>query len=228
MEETARVLTHDTIAETEKVFGDKHWSEFSDLENLLMLGRAIEDNKRKAEHLKSIGDINYKTTWDEFKNMLVSYGFKEGLSYPLNTHDYGDGTTIEEAIIYYHLEKGLILWATSYWNRSTINSGNCYCELKSKGGKENKNTLYQWLSSGCVRDNVCESSFDIREGMFYRLEMLESAGVFQSKWSIKNRFMWFVDWNEKEVEGYDYKKITKDKIMQCPQEMQDIIYGGVE
>lgn len=56
---TDEILQRDSIAETEKLFGNKHWSEFNETENMIMLIKAMEDNKAKSEHLQSIGDTHW-------------------------------------------------------------------------------------------------------------------------------------------------------------------------
>jgi hypothetical protein len=63
----------------------------------------------------------------------------------------------------------------------------------------------------------------VREGLFSKLDELESVGKFLSLWTNQNRFLWFLDYNESKIDGYDYKKITYDKIMKCPIELQNII-----
>lgn len=72
-------------------------------------------------------------------------------------------------------------------------------------------------------DLVFETSHDVREGLFFKLEELESAGKFLPKWTNKDRFLWFVDYVEGHTEGYNYKQIAHDKIMRCPKELQEIV-----
>jgi hypothetical protein len=226
-QQTERILTHDSLYESEKAFGNKHWSEFNELERGLSLLKFIDDNQKKKDHLESIGDTHWGIKWNDFLKLIKQYGFVEGLKYDWLAPKYNDNEDdrIEEAIIYYHPRKGLVLWATSYGNKDHINGGNLYGEIKANS-KEDCNTIWKWLSTGgCINSNlmIYKTQQDVREGLFSKLEVLESAGVFQEKWIDKNRFLWFLDYSEEKKESYDYKQISKEKIMRCPKDLQEII-----
>jgi len=66
---TEQILTHDSLAESEKILGNKHWSEFNDFEQAFSMLKFMEDNQVKNTHLKSINDTYWGMTWDEFKNL---------------------------------------------------------------------------------------------------------------------------------------------------------------
>lgn len=219
MNKTSEILKHDSLAKTEKKFG-KNWQEFDDLKNLLSMGEFIKDNQIKEDHLKSIGDTYFNMSWNEFKRKLESYGFVLGLKYDI-THD----DDIDEVVIYYHKEKGLIVFADSYFNKKDVNGGHLYGEIKANS-KDDCKIVYQWMSTGGyvdVDNLIFDTQQDVREGLFHKLSMLESAGKFLPIWTNKNRFLWFVDYIENKVENYDYKKITHDKIELCPKELQEIV-----
>ncbi|MBZ9622980.1 hypothetical protein G9F71_008940 [Clostridium sp. FP2] len=221
---TENILTRDSVAESEKGFGGKHWSQFNNAENLISLFNSRKDNEIKEEHLKVIRDTFFGMSWDYFKSLIKEKGFVNGYSYELNYNSYGK-TTKEEIMIYYHPSKGLVVYAESYNNKTTVNSGTLYGEIQSND-KEGEKTIWKWLSTGgCINQNklIYETSHDIREGLFSKLDTLESAGKFLNKWTNKNRFLWFVDYVENKVESYDYKQITRDKIKKCPKELQQII-----
>jgi len=217
---TEKILTKDTLAESEKLLNKNHWSEFNETEQALSLLKAISDNKEKEEHLKSIGDTHFGMSWMDFKDLLVNKGFKNAHSYDF---DYDDG--IEEAILYHHPVKGFVIFATSFGKKRTINGGELYAEIKVND-KEGENIVWRWLSTGgCIDiDNkIYSTKHDVREGLFSKLNKLESAGTFLNKWTEKNKFLWFADYVETKVEGYDYKEITQEKINKCPQEFRDIM-----
>ena len=219
MDKTSEILQHDSIAETERKL-NKNWQEFDELENFDMFGNFVRDNQIKENHLKLIGDTYFNMSWTEFKNKLESYGFILGLKYDI-VHE----NNIDEVIIYYHKEKGLIVFADSYFNKKNVNSGNLYGEIQASS-KEDCHNVYNWMSTGgCINKDslIFETQQDVREGLFHKLSMLESAGKFLPIWTNKNRFLWFVDYIENKVENYDYKKISHDKIMKCPKEVQEII-----
>ena len=217
--ETEKVLRRDTIAETEKMVG-KHWSKFDKGEQALALLNAMMDNEDKANHLKKQGDTHYGMKWDDFKALLVQKGFKQALVY-----DFKHDESIDEFIIYYHLEKGLIVKADSYYNKEKINDGTLYGEIQAND-EESARTVWQWMSTGgCidVEKLIFETSQDVREGLFSKLDTLETAGKFLNRWSNPKRFLWLLDFTEHKDESYDYKKITNEKIKRCPVEMQEII-----
>ena len=224
---TKELLNKDSIAKSEKLFGGKHWSQFSRGENMVTLLNCIEDNALKAEHLKNINDTYSGMYWDCFKNLLKERGFVNGYTYEFDYPNYGFPCK-EEAIIFYHPTKGLVLWAESFNEKTSVNGGTLYGEIKAND-KEGAKIIYEWLSSGGHlkdTDMVYETSHDVREGLFSKLDTLETGGKFLNRWINKNKFLWFVDYVEDKVKGYSYKDITRRKIEKCPKELQNIIGIG--
>ncbi|PHA03024.1 hypothetical protein COE51_01390 [Bacillus pseudomycoides] len=235
------MLNCDPIAETEKVL-NKHHSEFNRDEGLLMLANALHTNEIKANYLKSLGDTHFSISWDEFINIIESYGFKEGLRYDFQ-HDNGKCT--DEAALYYYPEKGLVIWATSYWNKKSLNSGKLYGQVKSKEKIEYETVSDKWgerqiikwtgtLKSSSQSLNDCshgafmdietgiDFDYDVREALINKIEQIGNHLEFLSKWN-KKQFLWFLDYAEEKQPDYDYKEITKEKIMKCPKELQEIL-----
>lgn len=221
---TENILNNDSISNTEKAFGGKHWSEFSEGETAVSMFNFMSDSKRKKEHLKSLNDTYFGMTWAYFKDLIKSKGFINGYSYNVLYSDYGSSSN-EEMIIYYHPTKGLVIWAESYSGMTSVNGGTLYGEIQANN-EESETIVRQWLSSGGCRDReklIYETSHDVREGLFSKLDMLESAGTFLNRWTNKDKFLWFVDYIENKEPGYNYKQITNDKISKCPQALQDIM-----
>ncbi len=165
-------------------------------------------------------------TWNDFKMLIKKQGFVPALEYDFIYNGFSEPAT-EEAIIYYHPIKGLIIFATSFSDKTSINGGNLYGEIQANN-KEDCSIIWKWLSTGgCIDQDkmIYQTSHDVREGLFSKLELLESAGIFLSTWTKKDRFLWFVDYVESKQPGYDYEAITKEKIAKCPEEMQNIING---
>jgi hypothetical protein len=216
---TSKLLKKDAIAETEKILGNRDYHNFNKEEQGFDLARFMNHNETKREHLKSLGDTHFRIPWNDFKSILIDYGFKEGTSHPV-TYD----NSVEESLLWYHPDKGLILFATSYNNRGSLNGGTCYGEIQAHEGDDNKMTICNWLSTGgYIAASIYETSFDVREGLLHRFKMLESAGTFQKKWINKERFLWLLDWTDEQKKDYDYKVISRKKLKKCPQEMQDIL-----
>lgn len=217
---TEKILTKDSLADTEKALGDKHWSQFNRFENLFALSRAATDNEIKQNHLKIIGDTNSDMKWDEFKELLENKGFVNALTYDFK---YEDRT--EQAILYYNPQNGLILWATSFGNKDHINGGELYGQIKSKG-EEHDHTIWRWLSTGGMVDkerHIYETRQDIREGLFSKLDTLESAGEWMPVWVGQGRFLWFADYVESKQAGFDYEIATAEKIKKCPEQFRKIL-----
>lgn len=217
---TKEILKKDSIAETEKLLGNKDYHEFSNDEKLFMLGKFFIDNEDKDEHLASIGDTHFKMTWQEFKQLIISKGFIVAMEYDI--HHNGD---IDKFIIYYNPQKGLILCATSFWNKESINGGTLYGEIQANS-KNDIHTIWDWLSTGgCIDTDklIYSTSRDVREGLFSALAELETAGKFLPKWIKKNKFLWLLDYEETKIDGYDYKEISRQKLLKCPRELQEIV-----
>ena len=221
---TEKLLKEDPIYNKERELG-KHWSNFTDKEAKEIFVENYMLSKIKENHLKQINDTYMDMSWNYFINLIEKYGFKKGYEeiFKYNGFNYNRD---EKAVIYYHKEKGLIIFATSFNNTTTVNSGKLYGEIKANNNKEDIETIWQNLSTGgCIDEKniIYETSHDIREGLFYKLNKLESAGTFLPIWTKKNRFLWFVNYVEEDKENFDYKEITKNKILKRPKEMQEII-----
>jgi hypothetical protein len=213
-------LNCDVIAETEKIF-NKSWKDFNELEQAVCILNASRLSNEKKEILKNAADTYHSMKWKDFKELLFSNGFVRAYSYKFNSEDRK-----EEAIILYKKEKGLIVFATSFWNMDVVNDGHLYGEIKEKYKKVHGNLFRHISTGGCIdsEKRIYSTQQDVREGLFYKLAMLECYGDFLPYWIEKNKFLWFLDYTETEDDKYDYKKITKRKIDKCPQEFKDIIY----
>lgn len=206
------VKRSDILADVEKVTG-KHWSEFNDSENGLALMLHLAESKRLEKEFKSMEDTYFGIHWNEFKELLIKNGFKEGLSY-----DFDYQGSVDEAIIYYHTD-GIIVFATSFGNKSSVNEGKAYLEMKGEdcwnllhsGGLYNKT---EWLWS---------NYFDIREGMFQEINKLKTNCEILKQWRKPDSWLWFVDYTESKAKDYDYKEITNRKIELLPEECRYIL-----
>lgn len=220
-----RELEYDAMAEIEKMLG-KHHHEFTSEERSLFLGHAFAMNQLKKQRLMELGDTHFDMFWDEFISIIKTYGFQEGLRYDIQHDD----TYVDEAILYYHKEKGLIIWATSYLNKKVVNGGKLYGEIQVKADIEPSNAYLQTLSyalSRCSHAPLNEIqmgvhfSYDIREGLINTIERINQVVPFNSIWKQK-QFLWFLDYQE-EKGNHDYEAINKEKINQSAIELQNIV-----
>lgn len=241
-------LNRDPIAEVEKVLGKNH-SEFNREESQMMLANAFLANYRKADYLKGLGDTHFGMSWNEFIEIIQSYGFKEGHKYDF---EHSNGEYIDEAALYYHPEKGLVIWATSYFNKSSVNGGTLYGQLTTNEKVEyviEKNEMFNTeykrlkmtdsLQKSMNSLNNCshgafinieqgiEFSLDVREGLINKIEAIGNGGLeFVKQWNQKT-FLWLLDFNE-EKSAYDRDEINKEKISKCPEELQQIVKVAIK
>ena len=172
--------------------------------------------------LNNPNDVYFGMSWQEFKELIVSKGFIAALEYDFE-HHMGVKTYKDEFIIYYDPLKGLIISASSVFNKKSIGSGCLYGEIQVNSEKDIQ-TIWKYLGSGRRCNNlVFETRHGLNDRLFFKLDKLESAGKFLPKWTNANRFLWFVSYTEEQTKDFDYKKITHDKIMRCPKELQEIV-----
>lgn len=230
--ETENILRQDSLYESEKMLGNKHWSEFNEIEQGLSMLKFFDDNQKKKDHLESIGDTYWGIKWDTFINLIETNGFKTALRYDFEYNGFSK-PSIEEAILYYHPQKGLIIWAESFGGKDHINGGKLYGEVYMKEEMWQDITKVLTSSHGSFAYWDKESNidvykeqvyfnFDIREGLIHNINKVEEVIPFAPVWK-DTQFLWFVDYVEDKVPGYDYKEITQQKISRCPKEFQDII-----
>lgn len=212
-----KVLEFDPLGETEKLFGDKHWSEFSEDENKLSMGLFFMHNKNKDKLLKESKDTHFSMDWDEFIEILTSNQFKLGYKY---SFPYEDKT--EKAVIYYNSD-GLVIWATSYWNGKSVNGGTLYGEIKMHDVSDRSNIPSCSNGFYDFKNGKLNFSTDIREGLIWFISQMNKYGTFLNEWEDENKFLWFVDFVEDDVPGYDYEKLTRNKIHQCCDEAKNIM-----
>lgn len=224
-DKTEKLLRKDSLAESEEILGNKHWSEFNRLEQEFSIFKSIRDNEIKREHLKSIGDTYYGIEWGAFINLIEQHGFKEGLKYDFIAPKYNarEKDRIEQAILYYHPIKGLIIWATSHGNH--INSGKVHGMAKYNEWEDVFSVLTGSNGDNGEDENIRYFDFDIREGLIHNINKVDNNLKLLPQWRGRLPFLWFLDYAEEKQPNYDYKVITAKKIAKCPKEMQDIISG---
>jgi hypothetical protein len=216
-----KVLAIDPIADTEKMLGKDHWSQFNESDNMMALGYAMLVNQMKENILKAASDTFFSMTWDEFNDIVTSNGFKNVYEYSF-IHDYWkDSITTEKAAIYYR--DGLVIFLTSYNNGTTVNGGNLYGELKLNNPDAGWRDIPNGCSGGFDDEGNLHFSYDIREGLINFINSLSKVGSFNSVWKYKGHFLWFVDYKEEKEPNYNYATITKEKISKLPEEVQRML-----
>lgn len=230
MDKIDKILRYDPIAEAEKITGKGHWSNFSEDDNMLALLMNIQHANRKEDILKSSKDTYFSMSWDYLIDILQKNEFELGTEWSFVDDQWGKINN-EKAAIYYR-EDGVVVYAESYNNGTSVNSGKCYYELELKEDV-NKNEVFCLIHTGCWYDeNKIENELDIREGLIHELNKAARYGNFIRKWENRNH-LWILDYMESknkishndkyEVWNKQYQEITKEHISNCPKELQDIV-----
>lgn len=216
---TKDILNFDPVAAAEGLFGKRH-EDWDTETGMAALGLAILTNQAESDHLKSIGDTYFGTTWLEFIEIVKAYGFTIGYCQKFT----GTNSAEEEEILFFHEEKGLILHAESY-NGEFVNSAEVYGEVKI-GDKleENQWEALNGCSHGSNGNGTMAFTVDVRKGFRFHLDSLSEAFEFSKSWT-KVPFMWFLNYMDTKIQNYDYKKITSKKIDACTPEVKKIIFG---
>lgn len=227
MNETTRnILNFDPIATAETLIGKRHEDWDVETDGMAALGLAMLTNESKREYLESIGDTHFGITWNDFIEIAKAYGFKCGFCQKFTGTGWSDKKGIEEEeIIFFHEEKGLILYAESFDGKS-VNSAKVYGEVKLN---ENKIEEDQWNAlNGCSHggngNGTMYFNVDVREGFRFHLDAVSEAFEFSKSWS-KVQFLWFLNYMDTKKKNYNYEQINKKKIASCTPEVRKIIFG---
>lgn len=224
-ETTKNILSFDPIAAAESVIGKRHEDWDLEIDSTTALGIALLTNAFKKDHLKSISDTHFNISWQDFIDIAKSYGFECSLRQKFTAKTFSNENVEEEEIIFFHKEKGLILYAESY-DGSSVNSAKIYGEVKVSGKKLEEN---QWDAlSGCSycgnENGTISFNIDVREGLIFHLDAVSEAFEFSKSWS-NVQFLWFLNYMDTKKEDYSRKEINNQKIDACTPDVRKIIFG---
>lgn len=169
-----------------------------------------------------LGDTKWGTKWSDFLKMIEAAGFK--VAY----HNTFDGMSInqteehykEEEYIFYH-EAGYVLYAesiccgTSY---AGINKANLYYEAI----QHHEDDWGELIPYDGELQVYCD---DVRTNFLRHLDYIPLLKTVNPVWTIKNPFIWFVNYKDDDEPGYDYKAISRRKIEASVPELRKIIDG---
>lgn len=220
-ETTKNLLNLDPICEAEELIG-KRCENWEHDESVAALGLFMLANKYKEEHLKSIGDTYFDIPFNDFITIIKEYGFECGYY-----HDFkDDGKKQQEEVIYFHKDKGLILYANSCFDK-IINDAKVYGEVEIDWKNHDRHKFVEAMyhcSHGDNGNGTMYFNLDGREGLISNLEVISDTFVFSKQWTKAQR-LWFLNYVDTEKENYDYNEINKQKILSSMPEVQKIIYG---
>lgn len=227
------LLKEDPIAITERATGKRHWSNFdeSDMETALFVGMLSAERKQNA--LKSTRDTHFGMSWDYLMELLKENGFKIGTEWEFIDDQYKDEEPKREKAGIYYRTDGVVLFAESWGNMKSVNSGKCFYELERNPNADKKDfrmlvrTGHSWEDG-----NKLENEIDIREGLFHNLTKALKYGKFLPKWESRDS-IWILDYMESkrkidhdskyEIWSRQYKQVTENHLSKCPKEMLDIM-----
>lgn len=178
--------------------------------------------KTHEKHVKSIADTKPGTTWQEFIEIAEAYGFKCGLRQNFTGNARQGG--IEEEIIFFHEEKGLILYAHSY-DQTCVNDAMVYGEVRIKEEELSAKQLHALYRPYVNENNTCSFSVQVVYGLFSHLDAISEVCEFSKTWSTKNTSLWLLNYMDVKVENHDREKINQHKIDVCTPEVRKIIFG---
>lgn len=216
------VMEFDPLAQAEKIFDNKHWSEFSDDEMKASMGLTLLFNERKNEILQKSHDTQHDThfsmDWDEFEEIVTSNGFRMGYEEKFPYEDH-----YEKAVMFYR-EDGLLIWVTSFWNMKSVNGGTLYGEIKLND-ISNRSRIPS-CSNGFFdfENNKLHFDTDVREGLIWFINQMKQHGEFIPQWEENNKFLWFLNFGYDEKNNSDsYKEISKNKMIKFCDEAKRIV-----
>ena len=208
------LLSHDSLHEAEKLAG-KSYKEDLDVARLgMVLGMQKNEETKAMMYLTK--DTHFSQTLAEFKEVLVDMGFKEVYVCDIPEGSYSKG---DKFYIYWNPE-GLLICFDSYNGNTSVNGGSCYFNYAG-----DRDAMFQ-CSNGFAGEvdgvNVYSGHKDVREGLRFTLNQMKENGKILDKW-IERPFLWLLHYMDTKVEGYDYKKISEERIAQLPKEVQEAI-----
>lgn len=174
----------------------------------------------KRPYLK---DINNKISLEKNVELLLDYGFKQGYKENIRGDNFSKELN-EELMIFYHEEKGLILYVETGNDKSVIKESEVYGEI---------NAVFEELSSKQIQalglvtfydpnDVTISFSISIFDEILVTLEILLNEFEFCNKWP-QVPFLYFLTSIEIFEKSSDYRTITAKRLTKCSKEIKEVI-----
>lgn len=179
----------------------------------LELVKLIEQAKKDYSH-----DTHHGITWNEFKRIVKSYGFELGFRKKFIGTTWVGGDSKEEENIFFHKEKGLILYAESF-STKFVYKANVYGELKINENELSQMQRYALASTshGTDGDRVYFKA-DVREGLYAKLDSISASFEFAKQWKKLNPFFNLSNSFENQT-----RKVTREKLKESSSEVCSIV-----
>ncbi|MGF6837012.1 hypothetical protein QF001_000879 [Paraburkholderia youngii] len=217
----------DVVGEIEKQVGAHH-SEFTDAENIAMLGASMRHSRAKKAALEANNDTHFSMTVDAYRKVIHQMGFELAALFDIQHKDYRGEARDEKLYVYGHRTHGIVLKFDSYsWGDSVVNvnGGNWYAAFRpdsrdsiygrahlSSGGWESESET-QWRidpkyeHSGQPDDLFWFGHWDCREGVRAHISSLLQHGKLLPQWpKLRKPYLPIF------VSGHDYYSETYERL----------------
>jgi hypothetical protein len=213
------LLRTDPLADAERLTGKS----YKDDESTMALGFLMHlgHSERKAAALQQADDSWFSMDLAATLALYDRLGFKEVLCDEFTGRSYGDEPEPTETFRVLWHPKGILAKVESY-NGDGRNSTTIYYNVRVRDVQDR--TWGHCISSGRLRGDVYVGYHDAREGARRAIERWEEVGDFLPVW-VEQPFLWLLTYTDSDVEGYDYKAITAERISRLPQNVQGAIRG---
>ncbi len=184
----------------------------------------MELYERSRDLESNVMELNQKTSWKEFEKIITKYGFKLGFEEEYYGEWFGERIK-DKIVLYYHEEKGLLLFAESYMNGSSVNQLKVFGELKLLNPEMTKNQQYALYH--CSSSNVNEKSIsfeiDSKTKMFNILNILTEQFEFCESFSKVPIDFNILTSEEGLKRKLDFKELTRKRLSISDEKIKKIL-----
>jgi hypothetical protein len=178
---------------------------------LLGIGLMISVAEMKKKVLKEHDDTHFSLSFSEVMGVVTRLGFKE-------VHREIISGTDPYIIMW---RNGILLTCESYDDGRTTNTINIY--FNYQGPRDGMfRCSNSFIRKGDNGQSIWGGHCDVREGLRYVIEKMESSGCILETW-IEQPFLWLLTYMDTKNDNYDYGAINASRITRLPAEVQKAI-----
>lgn len=172
---------------------------------------------------RSHSDVYYEISWENFVKTILDYGFFVGYKEDVSGNKYYE-SKLDEIVIFYHKEKGLVLFAESNDCKSSLTELKVYGEIKAIHEELTTKQKYALSNVSFYDPNggTITFSIDTKKEILKCLDIISENFDLCKKWS-QIPLLHFLTTQEVIEKSSDYKQITMDRLMKSEKELKDIV-----
>jgi hypothetical protein len=180
------------------------------------------DGKSQNKKRKIADDISEETTWKEFIKKIEKEGFVKDYKYSYKGFFFNQMTE-DEIVIYCNEEKGLVLFAESYFNRNKINQIKVYGEIKAIKSKMTEVQMYASFHFKVreILKSTIMFNTENKVGLLTDLDIIAESFAFCTKWT-KPFLPKFIGSEELMDKKLDFENLVLERIKEA-KKVADII-----